>query len=55
VPVNEERAARVVYGIAHAEIHVLQRLDDVEEAANVHVETVRAQLTPEQQNVVGKT
>ena len=44
---HEQRAARVIHVVARAEVHVLQRLDDVEQAPDVHLEAERAQQPAE--------
>ena len=43
VTVHEQRAARVIDLVARGEIDMLQRLDDVEQTAGVHVDPEPAQ------------
>ena len=48
---DEQGAARVVHVLARADVHVLQRLGDVEEAPDVHLQAERAQQPPEDEHV----
>ena len=47
----EQCAARVIHGVAPAEIHVLERFDDVHEAPDVHLEPERTQEAAEHEDV----
>ena len=48
---HEQRAARVVDLVTLPEVHMLQRLDDVQHAPHVHLETKSAQQTPEEEEI----
>ena len=48
---DQQRAARVVDVFARPEVHVLQRLGDVEQSPDVHVEPERAQQPAEDEEV----
>jgi hypothetical protein len=49
--VHQERAARVVDLLARAEIDMLQRGNEVEHPAHVHLETKRAQQAAEDEEI----
>ena len=51
VPVHQQRATRVIHLVARSEIHVLQRVRDVDHPPDVHVDR-RAQQPAEDDQVV---
>src|SRR5688572_12859619 len=48
---DEQRAARVIDLVALPQVHVLQRLDDVQHPPHVHLEAESAQKAPEHEEV----
>ena len=51
---HEQRAARVVHVLARADVHVLQRLGDVEQAPDVHLQTEGSQQPAEDEQIAEK-
>ena len=55
MPVYQQRAACQMHVGARADVDVLERLGQVEQPADMHVESEAAQQAPEDRQVVDKT